>query len=184
MGKKILLTIILSLAFIFPRTISAEKVAGISALLSDNQSANSQYNDLFTKKLAIKRVLDKWDSPLIGSLDSFMNTCIKYNFDCYLLPAISGVESSFGKFTYRNSNNPFGWGRGLISFTDWSDSIDTVGKGIRENYINKGADNIDKIGRIYCEGDTWSDKVKFFINQFSQEEAKIRLYSNENSVKL
>jgi len=128
-------------------------------------------------------VLKRYDAPLLSEVDSFLEACEKYNLDCYLLPAISGVESTFGRFLIPGTYNSFGWGRGVIAFTSFNQTIMTVGKGLRENYIDKGADTVDKIGRIYCEGDTWSGKVKFFMNKFEEEE-KRQLFFMQDAVQL
>ena len=138
----------------------------------------------FYKKLAIKKILEKNNSPLIVSVDQFINTCNDYNFDCYLLPAIAGLESSFGRFVYPNSYNPFGWGGGYIMFNNWDEAIEIVGKNIKINYINKGLDSIDKIGMFYCENPTWSTRIKWFIKQFEEEEEKIRLSFSKNRIEL
>jgi len=99
------------------------------------------------------------------------------------LPAISGVESTFAKFIKTGTNNPFGWGRGLIEFDGYDRAILTVGKGLRENYVDKGATTVEQIGNIYCEGNTWSSKVSYFIEQFKKEEKNLLLL-NGNTVEL
>lgn len=157
----------------FPKKVSGnnDKVAEHSAkiaVLKDN-------NPYFTKQLAIKRILYKYNSPLIATVDSFINACINYNLDCYLLPSISGIESMFGQFIYPNSYNPFGWGGGYIIFKDWDEGIETVAKGLKENYIDKGAVNLSQIGKIYAPpSNTWAYKVDFFRKEFYNEELKIR----------
>ncbi len=123
------------------------------------------------KKTAIYTVLKRYNSPLLTEVDAFMNACITYNIDCYLLPSISGIESTFGQQMIASTHNPFGWGGGLIAFNSWSESFNAIAKGLRYNYINKGADTIEKIGYIYCPPNaTWSTKVHFFRNQFLKAE--------------
>ncbi len=128
------------------------------------------------KKLVIKRVLERYGSPVSETTDGFIAACMEYDLNCYLLPSIMGVESTFGKFHIPGTYNAFGWGRGTIPFQSWEESYMVVGKGLRENYINKGATDIDSIGAIYCEGNTWSGKVKYFMAQFEAEEEKLALY--------
>lgn len=168
----------------FTRNIYAEKIAGTSAVITYNINPNSQEKELFIKKLAIKRVLDKYNAPLSDETDAFISTCQTYELDCYLLPSISGLESTFGQFIYPNSYNPFGWGGGLIMFASWKDGITTVAKGLRENYVNKGADSVEQIGRIYSESPTWAPRVRYFMNEFQREQEKLQLYLNENAVEL
>jgi hypothetical protein len=173
--------------FILASRVEAAAIAGDSATLSLNFKADKRaIQDAadFKKRLAIKAVLDKYNSPMADDVDSFMKACKKYSLDCYFLPAIAGLESTFGQFTYPGSNNPFGWGRGLIMFEDWSEAIDTVGYGLKTNYIDKGATTIDEIGAIYCEGNTWAGKIKWFMKEFEKEEDKLSLYTASFPVQL
>lgn len=178
-------TILVIFLFLFlTRNTYAEKIAGTSAAITYNINPNSKEQELFIKKLSIKKVLDKYNAPLSNQADSFIASCKGYDLDCYLLPSISGLESTFGEYVYPNSYNPFGWGGGTIIFNSWEDGITTVAKGLRENYINKGADSIEQIGRIYSESPTWAPRVRYFMNEFQKEQAKLQLYLNENTVEL
>lgn len=166
--------------------VRAELVAGNSAKINYTQLSNKEYEnrqDLFIKKMAIKNYILKYNAPLADETDAFIKACTQYNLDCYLLPAISGVESSFGLYMRPGTYNPFGWGRGDIPFSSFSDAIMTVGKGLRENYINKGATSVEQIGHIYCEGNTWAGKVSYFMNQLEKEEKNLLLLST-NTVSL
>jgi len=123
----------------------AEKQAGNSAQLSLKMDQEEKITlDLKRKELAIKSVLNRYNSPMVDSASSFTETCLKYNLDCYLLPSIAGLESTFGRFIWPNSYNAFGWARGFMMFNSWSEGIDTVGKGLRENYLNRG-----RLGKRY-----------------------------------
>ncbi len=175
------------LFFVSTSRVEAAVIAGDSATLSMNFKADKRAIEdaaNFKKRLAIKAVLERYNSPMVDEVDSFMVTCKKYDLDCYLLPSIAGLESTFGRFIYPDSNNPFGWGRGLIMFDDWSEAIDTVGSGLRNNYINRGATTIDEIGAIYCEGNTWAGKIKWFMKEFQKEEDKLSLYTASFPVQL
>lgn len=155
--------------------------AGKSAKIATRESEilSAQSAAYMTKKAVIKHVLTKYKSPYAQDSDAFVDACFKYNIDCYLLVSISGVESYFGKFIYPNSYNPFGWGGGMIMFSDWNHSIDSVSKGLKNNYINKGYDTISKINPIYCPpSTTWTSKVEFFYKQFVAEEQKLGKLNN------
>lgn len=188
MGKIIQVIIVTGLIFsLLASKVEAATIAGDSASLSQHFNADKraiQEMADFKKRLAIKAVLEKYDSPMAANVDDFMAACKKYDLDCYLLPSIAGLESTFGRFIYPGSNNPFGWGRGLIMFKDWGEAIDTVGYGLRTNYINKGAESVDEIGAIYCEGNTWAGKVKWFMKQFQAEEDKLTLITSSFPVQL
>jgi len=188
MGKtlfSIVLTVLL-FAGIGAHSVAAEAIAGSSAAVVSNEkigTTSSSLQKMAVKRKALTEVLKRYDSPLLSEVDSFIDACTTYNIDCYLLPSISGVESTFGKFLIAGTFNPFGWGRGVLAFTSYNQTIMTVGKGLRENYIDKGADTVAKMGSIYCEGDTWGGKVEFFINQFTEEEKK-QLFFMQDTVQL
>ena len=132
--KQIFLSIIIGIIFLFnPTLVLSEKIAGESANITYKDTSYTN-KDLFIKKLVIKKVLSKYDSLLQNQVDSFIDACVEYQLDCYLLPSITGVESFFAKFIYPQSNNPFGWGKGLIMFENWQSAIKTVAKGLKENY--------------------------------------------------
>ena len=168
-------------------TVSAQSTADSSALLEiDHAGTNSadQVN-YAAKKAAIKGVLERYDSPMLGSVDDFMKACRTYNLNCYLLPAIAGLESTFGQFTWPGSNNPFGWDRGYMAFKDWGEAIDTVGQGLRENYMNeRGALDVYSIGPIYSESPTWAARVHNLMLQFEQEERNNALFFSKSVVEL
>lgn len=184
MTKKLFLSLfILLLVFIFTPAIYAnDKIAGSSAVFSTFEKKDTRHESYIIRKEAIRQVLKQQNSPLTDSVDSFIEACKTYEIDCYLLPAISGLESSYGVHVMPGSHNPFGWGGGTISFIDWDQAINTVGKGLRNNYIDKGADSIDKIGSTYAASPTWAVRVRMFMQKFRNEEANLPLYLTDNSI--
>lgn len=182
--KIILLTVIfLSLA----KTSYAQSIAGSSARLQSltyRQYANLSINKIYRIKKAMKYIFEKYHSPLVSEIDTFILACQTYKLDCYLLPSIAGLESTFGRFIYPASYNPFGWGGGYIIFSDWKKGIETAAAGLRENYLNQGASTIWSIGRIYSESPTWATRVQYFINEFNRQEENLPLFLEENSVEL
>lgn len=187
MGKTIIsIVLVLFIGLNAAAPARAQAIAGSSAAVSfREQTSTSTFSvqKLALKRKAITQVLKKYNAVLLSEVDSFLEACTTYDLDCYLLPSISGVESTFGKFLIPSTHNPFGWGRGILPFASYHDAIMTVGKGLRENYINKGATSVDQIGSIYCEGNTWSGKVKHFMNEFEKEEQK-QLFFMQNAVQL
>lgn len=162
----------------------AQKIADNSAAITYNVITNKKEKELFIKKLAVKKILDRYDSPLSEASDSFIDTCSTFDLDCYLLPSIAGLESTFGRFIYPNSYNPFGWGRGYIMFGSWDEGIHEVGKGLHDNYIGNGANSVEQIAPIYSESPTWAPRVRYFMNKFQKEQEKLQLYLSDNSVEL
>ena len=182
MRKLLIFAISIIVYFLSTETASAQQVAGHSAAISYNKNKESDLKNATIKKVVIRRVLEKYQSPLVDQTDSFVDYCTQYNLDCYLLPSITGLESYFGKFTHPNSHNPFGWGGGYIMFENWDSAIGTVAKGLRENYVDRGADTVDKIAPIYAESKTWAVRVNYFKSIFEQEEEKVSLLLSKNAV--
>ena len=134
-------------------------------------------DDYVTKRHAIRSVLSSYGSPMEGEVDAFMRASIKYDIDCYLLPSIAGLESTFGRFIWPESYNAFGWGGGYIMFEDWETGIDTVAKGLRKGYVSQGHITPQMIGSKYSESPTWAVRVNIFIGQFERAESSNALQS-------
>jgi len=178
----ILLFFLLSYNHVF-----AQKNAGNSAEINYSLIAFSKKEikvNYSLKKKTIYDLLEKYNSTMKESVDDYIKVCQKYDLYCYLLRDISCLESTCGKFIPHNSYNAFGWGGGRIMCDNWSDCIERVGKGLREQYINKGAKTLGDIGRIYSESPTWTLRVQSFINQMNLLEEKNQLYFSNNRVEL
>jgi hypothetical protein len=175
MVKKLVQVALLIALVMLPQKISAESIADSSANLVSGKVifAESEYAELHIKREAIREVLIKHNSPLVEEVDAFISACTKYNIDCFLLPSISGLESSYGKKFLKGSHNPFGWGGGYILFNSWSDCFHAVARGLRNNYYNRGADTINKIAPIYAESKTWAERVSSIRTQFQKKEQEL-----------
>jgi len=67
---------------------------------------------------------------------------------------------------YELSFRAYGWANGNYYFKNWDESIDTVSKTLKTNYINRGAKTIEQIARIYAPpSKTWATNVRFFMSQ-------------------
>ena len=124
---------------------------------------NEQLIDYRVKKL--RNFFSKYKSPLTKYAYAFVEEADKYGLDWRLLPAISGVESSFGHAIPYGSYNAYGWDNGKYYFDDWEDSISVVTKAMAIHYVAKGAKTVDQIAPIYnpVTPDSWAYKVKYFI---------------------
>ena len=134
---------------------------------------------------ALERFFDEFKSPLKDSSDTFVDVADKYNLDYKLLPAISCMESSCGKQLIEGSFNPFGWGiygSNAIYFKSYDEAIETVAKGIKENYLEKGLNTPEKIAPVYTPPNyiNWRNGVTFFINKiddFKQAGSEVQFAS-------
>lgn len=136
------------------------------------------------KKLIDNRIkilqayLAQYNSPLENQAHVFVAAADKYDLDWKLVAAISGVESTFGKFVPGGpdygSYNAWGWGvygTQALYFKSWEDGIYTVSQGLKENYIDRGLTDPYAINRVYASSPTWGAHVSYFLadmNKFEQ----------------
>ena len=122
------------------------------------------------RPIIIRKYLEKYNSPLAHCSDLFVTVSDKYGLDWRLLVAIAQQESNLGKKVPDGSYNPFGWGihsKGTLHFSSWEEGIETVAKGIKEEYVDKGYTTPEEIMSKYTPSSngSWS----FGVNQFIQE---------------
>lgn len=122
------------------------------------------------RAVKLSKFLESHNSPLAPYADKFVTEADKNHLDWKLVTAISGVESTFGAAIPTYSYNAWGWGvftgkESGVNFKDWSDGIAQVSEGLKKNYIDKGAQSVEQIGRIYAASPAWSWKVNFFLKQ-------------------
>jgi len=121
----------------------------------------------------LRAFFKSYNSSLEPYSEHFVLVADKYGLDYRLLPAISCVESTCGKFYIPSSNNPFGWGiygNTVTSFESIEVGIDTVGAGLAKNYVNKGYDTVEEIAPIYNPNTPvqWGGKINFFFKQIDE----------------
>jgi hypothetical protein len=121
----------------------------------------------------LRAFLHEYDSPLEAEAGTFIREADKNALDWRLVAAIAGTESTFGQHVPSYSFNAWGWGiptgaQSGIGFTSWNDGIATVSRGLKENYINKGAATLDEIGEMYAASPMWAVHVQFFITKIEQ----------------
>ena len=184
------LMILIIICIIYPPSVHAQDEAGHSAMLKyallnapalQIETTTPSYE---LQKTTIKNVLERNHSPLTEKdVDIFMQQCTKLEMNCYLVPAISGVESGFCNQIARGTNNCWGWGGGYIVFNDYKDGIKTVSESLKSHYIDHGALTVEAVGRIYAASPTWAEKVNHFLRVFEAEQQKNQLLFASNPVK-
>jgi len=123
--------------------------------------------DRRAEKLAT--LLRKYDSPMLGEVDTFIEEADKNGWDWKFLPAIAGVESAFGKLLLDGSYNPFGWGGGYLYFESFEEGIQTVAEGLNQPVYRNGK-TPEEIAPIYCPPNWryWINGVWQFMNELDQ----------------
>ena len=151
------------------------KLANIQSVEGNQVVAARSTKEYVLVYLTINRVLKEHNAPLASEANNFSASCIRHDIDCYLLPAISGVESGFGRALMPGSHNAWGWGGGYLYFPTWRDGIDAVDKGIRTGYVSKGLTTPELIAPVYAPpSHTWAGNVRMYKNQFELVERETR----------
>jgi hypothetical protein len=113
-----------------------------------------QSQALKAKAEAIDAYYKKYDMPLEGMGMKMVIEADKNNIDWRLIPAISVIESTGGKFACKGATHSFlGWGSCKINFQSAEKSIEIVA-------LNLGGGN-PKTARYYA-GKTTPDKLKAY----------------------
>jgi hypothetical protein len=175
MFKKILFAslvgfILLGLLAKTQRAIAAgAQEAGASAKAASSAVDEKKISDRRSVKL--KAFLTAKASPLADHTKDFVFFADQFNIDWRLLPAITGIESGFGKVIPVGSYNAYGWGNGKIYFSSWEESIEVVSRALSEKYYQKGLDTPEKIGPVYAPpSPDWAGKIRVVMNQIDQVE--------------
>lgn len=163
---KIISSIFLPLTLI---TLAGTKPLEANEINSNNMAFTIGHKTVDRVEI-LENFFDKYNSPLKESAETFVKVADEYGIDYKLLPSISCMESTCGKFLIEGSNNPFGWGvygNQHIAFETYDEAIETVGEGLHENYFSKGFDTTYKIAPIYTPPNShnWYRGVSWFENQ-------------------
>ena len=160
--------LLLLLAIFTPKNTYAE---AHSANLSTTVLQAPLTGDSDNRVKTLQAFLRKYDSPLADSAKTFVSAADKYQVDWKLLPAISGVESTFGNAQPRNCINAWGYniyGSTTRCFNTYEDAITTITKDIRQTYMDKwGAKDVYEIGYHYAASPTWGYRVDSFMQELS-----------------
>ncbi len=158
------------LFLVFMLIISTPSLNVVQAVNEKPVEEGVQGKKLDKEAAVLALYLSKHDSPLQYHAQDFIDAAKTYNLDWKLIPAIAGVESTFGKFIPGGYN---GWGWGVygtqaIYFNSWTEAIFTISKGLRENYLDKGYTEPYSMNKIYAQSPTWGSKVSYFMQDLEK----------------
>ncbi len=130
-----------------------------------------------SRPVLLKQYLAYYHSPLEPYADYIFAISQKYDLDYRLLVAIAQQESNLGKKIPPGSYNAWGWGihsRGTLGFSAWEEAIETVARGLREDYLNQGLTTPEEIMSKYTplSDGSWAAGVGQFMAEI--EEGKLR----------
>lgn len=170
---------LLLVAALSPTHIYAEQIRSSSAELTPTQAPAKKVADV--RVATLEAIFAKYHSPLLPYAKAYVELADKYGVDWKLLPAISGLESSFGKALLPGTFNAYGWGGGTIYFKSWEDGIEVINKTLKENYMVKWkATDVWSIGPIYAESKTWAVRVNKFMSEIDTQYVA---FSSQESLK-
>lgn len=116
----------------------------------------------------IRQYLQFYNSPLEPYADLIVSTADRYSIDFRLITAIAQQESNLCKVIPAGSYNCWGWGihsKGTLGFNSFEEGIDTVSKGLKEEYLEKGYSSVEDIMSKYTplSNGSWARGVETFM---------------------
>lgn len=116
----------------------------------------------------VRQYLTKYYSPLEPFANLIVAVSDQYGLDYRLLVAIAQQESNLCKKAPSGSFNCWGWGihsAGTLNFPDYATAISEVGRGIREDYVDKGYDTVERMMVKYTplSDGSWAIGVNQFL---------------------
>lgn len=159
---------------IFYRAIM-NNLSEISSLLafqeSDSTTEKTLLKEFDTNDIRVanlKYFFRKYNSVLYDHAETFVKRADENQFDYRLLPAIAMQESNLCKYIYEGSHNCWGWGiygSKVTRFDSYDEAIDTISRGIKKYYIDKGLTTPEDIMRKYTppSDGSWAYGVNTFL---------------------
>jgi len=130
-----------------------------------------------SRPVLLKQYLAYYHSPLEPYADYIFAISQKYDLDYRLLVAIAQQESNLGKKIPPGSYNAWGWGihsRGTLGFSGWEEAVETVARGLREDYLNQGLTTPEEIMSKYTplSNGSWAAGVNQFMAEIEEGKPK------------
>lgn len=116
---------------------------------------------------ALRHFFAKADCPALNYSRAFLEAADVYKLDWRLLPSISYVESTGGKFA--RNNNLFGWDSGKASFESPVQAIHHVGYRLSHSSRYK-AKSVDTLLATYNPDEEYAAKVKSIMRRIASLE--------------
>ena len=116
---------------------------------------------------ALVKFFKKYSSPLGKYAGDFLLAADKHHLDWRLLPSISMVESSGGK--YYSYGNVFGWNSGRARFRSISAGIHYVAAQFGNSSIYSGKDTLGILRQYNPARSAYPKKVMLYIDQIPEE---------------
>lgn len=115
----------------------------------------------------LRNFFAKADCPAQNYIRTFLEAADRNDLDWRLLPSISYVESTGGKFAA--NNNLFGWDSGRAQFRTPAESIQTVGYQLTHSDLYRDKD-LDEVLATYNPNIEYAEKVKSVMRRIAPAE--------------
>jgi hypothetical protein len=144
-------------------------ILGVPVILSPSQQRQISIRDfrLDPRWRLLQRFFAKTDCPARRYTAVFLDAADRNDLDWRLLPSISYVESTGGKFA--NNNNLFGWDSGRARFRSPIESIQHVGYQLGHSDLYKDKD-LDSLLATYNPSTEYAHRVKSVMRQIAPAE--------------
>ena len=151
---------------------SVSQINVYSSYAPDLPSISAEIIAADAREQIIIQYLDRYNSPLVPYAGFIVQNADKYGIDFRLITAIAQQESNLCKKIPEDSFNCWGWGihsRGTLRFDSYESGIETVSKGLKTQYIDKGYTNPNEIMSKYTplSNGSWADGVNKFLTELN-----------------
>lgn len=152
------------------RSANYSGVQVFASLPSNFPSISGEVLSADARAELIREYLQYYSSPLEPFADSIVSIADKYGVDYRLTTAIAQQESNLCKKIPEGTYNCWGWGihsEGTLGFASYIDGLETVTRGLKMEYIDKGYTSIEEIMSKYTplSQGSWAYGVNKFMNQ-------------------
>lgn len=149
---------------------SKSGVSLYASLPGNTPSISSKVEYADARPQMVKAYLERYNSPLAVFSELIVQNADKYSLDFRLITAIAQQESNLCKIIPAGSYNCWGWGihsKGTLGFSSFEEGIETVSKGLRQEYLNKGYLTVEEIMSKYTplSNGSWARGVNTFMSE-------------------
>ena len=162
--------VIFLLITLFLLGLPVSRVEADKVVVKPSLDSTIQVRRLDPRAEILNNYLSEKGSPLAVHAGDFIEAADIYGLDWKLIPAISGVESTFGK-AIPGGYNGWGWGvygNQALGFKSWRDGIFTVSKGLKEGYVDKGLKDPYSMNKVYASSPAWGGHVDYFLKDIDR----------------
>lgn len=150
--------------------INPSGVKVFASLPTDLAATSGHVVSSDARKEILKQYLTYYKSPLAPYAEKIVKEADENDLDFRLIVAIAQQESNLCKVIPHGSYNCWGWGihsKGTLGFSSFEEGIETVSKGLKENYIEKGYKTVEDIMSKYTplSNGSWANGVNQFLSQ-------------------